>query len=327
MDGLLVIDKPAGLTSHDVVARVRRLLREPRVGHTGTLDPAATGVLPLVVGRATRLARFLSASDKSYDATIRLGVATDTGDAEGSPVGPHSQGEWPSRDVIERALDTFRGTHLQQPPAFSAKKIDGTRSYKLARAHARTTALLAPSALVTPSAPLAPVAPPVPDPVQVTAHTVELVSLEDDLVTIRLECSAGFYVRALAHELGERLGVGAHLATLRRTRSGGLTLGEAVGLDAIERDPSLAVRALVPLSRMLLSLEAVTLTLEGVRRAVHGQDVRPEDATSGFPASPGRPGPEGPGLLVRLLDPDDHMVGIAELSRTPGFLHPAVVLV
>src|SRR5437660_818196 len=121
MDGLLVIDKPAGPTSHEVVARIRRVLGERRIGHTGTLDPAATGVLPLVVGRATRLAQFLNASDKAYDAVIRLGVATDTGDAQGTPVGRQAHGDWPSRDTIERALATFRGTHLQQPPAFSAK--------------------------------------------------------------------------------------------------------------------------------------------------------------------------------------------------------------
>ncbi len=124
MDGVLVIDKPAGPTSHDVVARVRRLLRERRVGHTGTLDPMATGVLPLVVGRATRLARFLSASDKTYEAVVALGYATDTGDSTGTPIGDRRPaGTPPARDAIDRALDEFRGTFLQQPPAYSAKKI------------------------------------------------------------------------------------------------------------------------------------------------------------------------------------------------------------
>src|SRR5262245_40744853 len=140
MDGLLIVDKPAGPTSHDVVSRVRRLLREKRVGHTGTLDPAATGVLLVVVGRATRLSQFLSASDKSYEAAVRLGFATDTADAEGQPVGPIWHGPLPGRDVIEAALGEFRGTYLQQPPAFSAKKIDGTRSYKLARESRRSAA-------------------------------------------------------------------------------------------------------------------------------------------------------------------------------------------
>ena len=121
MDGLLIVDKPVGPTSHDVVVRVRRAVGEPRIGHTGTLDPAASGVLPLVLGRATRLARFMSAADKSYDAVVRLGVATSTQDAEGTPVGARFVGTLPSREAIARALDEFRGTFLQRPPAHSAK--------------------------------------------------------------------------------------------------------------------------------------------------------------------------------------------------------------
>ena len=144
MDGVLVIDKPAGPTSHDVVARARRALGERRIGHTGTLNPAASGVLPLVVGRATRLARFLSAGVKSYEAAIRLGLSTDTGDAQGIGVWAPSHHARPSRDTINQALATFRGTFLQQPPAYSAKKIDGHRSYDLARARARRTRRPAP---------------------------------------------------------------------------------------------------------------------------------------------------------------------------------------
>src|SRR5438067_9467691 len=134
MDGLLVIDKPAGPTSHDVVARMRRVLGERRIGHTGTLDPNASGVLPLVVGRATRLAKFLSGGNKTYEAVVRLGIATDTYDAEGSAVGARWTGAFPVRDDIARALDGFRGTFMQQPPAYSAKKVDGERSYNSARA-------------------------------------------------------------------------------------------------------------------------------------------------------------------------------------------------
>ena len=137
MDGLLIIDKPSGPTSHDVVARMRRALGETRIGHTGTLDPAATGVLLLVLGRATRLARFLSACDKSYEAVVRLGFSTDTADAQGRRTGPVSPGSIPSRDAIDAALDAFRGTFLQQPPAFSAKKVGGTRSGSRARAMPR----------------------------------------------------------------------------------------------------------------------------------------------------------------------------------------------
>src|SRR5438093_9380103 len=140
MDGLLIIDKPAGPTSHDVVARMRRVLGERRIGHTGTLDPAATGVLCLVLGRATRLAQFLSHSDKSYEAVVRFGFATDTADAQGRATGPPSRSATPDREAIDEALRAFRGTFLQQPPAFSAKKIDGKRSHKLARARRRTNA-------------------------------------------------------------------------------------------------------------------------------------------------------------------------------------------
>src|SRR3954464_13507380 len=145
MDGLLVVDKPGGPTSPDVVARVRRALDERRVGHTGTLDPAATGVLALVLGRATRLAQFLSGSSKSYEAVVRFGFTTDTGDAQGRGVDRVGSGPMPSRDAIDAALCEFRGTFLQQPPAFSAKKIGGQRSYKLARAARTADARLKPS--------------------------------------------------------------------------------------------------------------------------------------------------------------------------------------
>src|SRR6266576_3649070 len=133
MDGLLIIDKPSGPTSHDVVARMRRVLRETAIGHTGTLDPMASGVLLLVIGKATRLAKFLSTSHKSYEATVRFGFSTDTADAHGRPIGTASDRPMPSREDIAAALGAFRGTFMQQPPAFSAKKIGGRRSYKLAR--------------------------------------------------------------------------------------------------------------------------------------------------------------------------------------------------
>src|SRR5437667_4675740 len=198
MDGLLIIDKPKGPTSHDVVARVRRAIGERRVGHTGTLDPAASGVLPLVIGRATRLARFLSAGDKCYEAVIRLGFSTDTGDATGTPLSTAPRGPMPSRADIDSALDAFRGTFMQQPPAYSAKKVDGTRSYRLARRSKRQS----PRVSARPALPAA---------VQVATRATDIVSVEDGTLTLRVSCSAGFYVRSLAHDLGERLGTGGHL--------------------------------------------------------------------------------------------------------------------
>jgi len=298
MDGLLIVDKPAGPTSHDVVSRMRRLLREKRIGHCGTLDPAATGVLLLVVGRATRLSQFLSASDKAYEAVVRLGFATDTGDAEGQPVGPVSRAPLPSKAAIESALEEFRGTFLQQPPAYSAKKIDGTRSYKLARSQ--------------------PALPALPALASVTAHAIDIVSLDGDSVTLRVECSAGFYVRSLAHDLGQRLGIGGHLAALRRTRSGDFTIDQSTSLEAIERDPQLAVDAMIPLAEMLPAFASVTLTAEGVLRAVHVRELGPADTEKGLPARASS--------FVRLLDQSGQLIGLAEPVGSTSLLHPSVVL-
>jgi len=356
MDGLLIIDKPAGPTSHDVVARVRRALREPRIGHTGTLDPAATGVLALVLGRATRLAQFLSDCDKSYVAVVRFGFSTDTADAQGRTTGPVTPGAPPSRDAIEAALHGFRGTFLQQPPAFSAKKIDGTRSHKLARARARAhlaPSHSAPSHKAAPdAAPARPDPPDPPDlrdspdppdpralpaPATVTAYAIEIVSLDDDRVTLSVECSAGFYVRSLAHDLGERLGVGAHLARLRRTRTGDFTLERAIELETAERDPGRAAAAMVPLADILPRFAPVTLTPAGVRRAINGCQLGPADIQSGFGIrASGLAGLVGAGESripnpesrhVRLLDPAGQLVGIARPSSIQGVLHPSVVLI
>jgi tRNA pseudouridine55 synthase len=317
MDGLLIIDKPAGPTSHDVVARMRRALHEPRIGHTGTLDPAATGVLLLVLGRATRLAKFLSASDKSYEAVVRFGFSTDTLDARGRTTGPVSLAALPSREAIDTALDAFRGTFLQQPPAFSAKKIDGTRSHKLARARVR--AANAAAALPAPPAPSAPPAlPALPARSSVTAHAIDIVDIDGDRVTLRLDCSSGFYVRSLAHDLGERLGVGAHLATLRRVRTAAFTVDQAIDLDTAERDPRRAAAAVIPLADMLPDMACVVLTLQGVRRAGHGCELGPKDTQTGF-------GVRHSGL-IRLLDPAGELVGIARPGATPGLLHPSIVL-
>jgi tRNA pseudouridine55 synthase len=323
MDGLLVVDKPSGPTSHDVVARMRRALSEARIGHTGTLDPMATGVLLLVVGKATRLAKFLNASDKSYEAVVRFGFATDTADAQGRPLGPASGQAMPSREAIETALDAFRGTFMQQPPAFSAKKIDGQRSYKLARAARADVAPRTPR--LAPSNPSAPPAPPaLPAPASVTAHAIRVVSQDGDHLTLSLDCSAGFYVRSLAHDLGERLGVGAHLTALRRMRSGDFGLDRAVALDAAQTDPRSAADAMVPLAEMLQGLPAVVLTAEGVGRVSHGQDIRPGDhQVSSLNSQPFALSPEP---FIRLLDARGDLLAIAEPTGA-GLLHPSVVLV
>jgi tRNA pseudouridine55 synthase len=312
MDGLLVVDKPVGPTSHDVVARVRRAIGEARVGHTGTLDPAASGVLPLVIGRATRLARFLSADDKSYEALVVFGIATDTYDAQGTPQ-PSESGPLPTRSEIEQALAGFRGTRLQQPPPYSAKKVGGRRSYRAARAAARLGAKPAtiPSSSAFPALAL-------PAPVAVTVHRLDLVGVENDRITLRVDCSAGFYVRALAHELGRQLRVGAHLAALRRTASAGFTIADTVPLALVERDRAAALAAIIPLANMLPGMSAVVLTDEGLTRATRGRDIRPDDVATGSLPTARTP--------IRLLDRQGQLVGIAEAEGASGFLHPSVVL-
>ena len=312
MDGLLIVDKPAGITSHEVVARMRRTLGERRIGHTGTLDPAATGVLPLVLGRATRLARFLSAGDKAYEAVVRLGRSTDTRDAEGAVIGLPYDGPLPSHEEIEQALDAFRGTFVQQPPAYSAKKVDGQRSYVLARRRARGGAASASEEAAIDAVPRE-----LPAAVSVTTHSIQLLACQGPDVTLRVACSAGFYVRSLAHDLGERLGTGAHLFALRRTRSSDLTLDQAVPLEELERDPSRAHGALIPLARMLPALSSVTLTPDGVRHASQGRDLGDADFA----------GIVTPAPWLRLVDPDGSLIGLATPVEASGLLHPSVVLV
>ena len=311
MDGLLIVDKPSGPTSHDVVARVRRILRERRVGHTGTLDPFASGVLPLVIGRATRLARFLE-GDKKYDAVIRLGVETDTYVLLGEPVGEPSNGPWPDSAHVEAAIEPFIGTFLQRPPAFSAKKIAGERSYDIARRMRHQPEAERPAA---------------PAPVLVTTHGIDVLDATGSEVRLRVHCSAGFYVRSLAHDLGEALGLGGHLTALRRIEAAGASLDRAVPLAELEGDAgATGSRALLPMDEMLTSLLAVVLTEMGVTNASRGRDLGPSDTIEGFSGAL-QAVLETPARQVRMMGPDGHLVAIAEAAKVSGLLHPAVVLV
>jgi tRNA pseudouridine55 synthase len=314
-DGVIVVDKPAGPTSHDVVAVMRRaILRAPRsggqagkpkVGHTGTLDPLASGVLPLVIGKATRLAQFLSSAEKEYEADIELGVTTTTLDRGGDIVArePRRPAADLTARIVEEAVAEFRGTYLQQPPVFSAKKVNGDRAYDLARRKAPVRL----------------------QPVQVTATSVELLEWRGPMLKLRLVCSAGYYVRSLADALGERLGTGGHLARLVRMRSGDFTLADAVGLDVLDRNPHEAAARVIPLAALLPSLPALTLTPEGASLAARGGFIGPSQVTS--PATLPETG------RVRLLHPDGHLVAIAEprtggdsRGLSPHFLHPGIVL-
>jgi tRNA pseudouridine55 synthase len=215
VNGLLVIDKPGGMTSHDVVNRLRRITGEQSIGHLGTLDPMATGVLPLLLGKFTRLAQYFSAAEKSYAGGIRFGFATDTYDAEGEPCGPDRWPEAAEKLMLERvraAAARFHGEMEQMPPQFSAKKIDGQPAYKLAR-KGKPVELK-------------------PARVRIDAFAIE--TLEGPEASFTIEISAGGYVRSVAHELGSDLACGAHLNRLRRTRAGAFTLADAHTLEEVE---------------------------------------------------------------------------------------------
>lgn len=299
MDAVLVIDKPAGITSHDVVARVRRLLAERSVGHLGTLDPSATGVLPLLTGRYTRLAQFFSSGTKTYEGTIRLGFATDTYDADGEPLRP-VQSVKASLEELRQISTTFTGEIEQQPPKFSAKKIAGVPAYKLARKNQEIDL----------------------KKVRVQVYRFEIHDLEEDRARFTAEVSTGTYVRSLAHELGERLGTGAHLAQLRRTISGEFSLDQAISLERLtelkgeataahrEFADMLAGIVLHP-RRILPQLPSVTVNDETAASIANGRAVNlPEFSTA---------------RLVKVFLGQEQLFAIA--SRIAGTLfQPKVVL-
>ncbi len=310
MDGALIIDKPVGLTSHDVVARVRHQLQERRVGHTGTLDPFATGLLIVLIGRATRLAQFLSGLQKEYEAVIRLGFATDTGDITGKPLissealnaGASRPKVKPGESEIEAALASLRGEIDQVPPMYSAKKQQGRKLYELARRGEEVER----------------------QPVRVTIQKFERAKgclLKDNLdgtydLDVVVACSAGTYVRTLAEDFGKKLGIDAHLAELRRTRVGGFTIGGALTLEQLKErvaEESLG-QVLLPPDAALSHLRAVDLSdvdLQKVRNGVSIEISRPE---------------WGDGEQVRLRDEHRHLVAVASFEAEKNLLRPRVVL-
>ncbi len=252
MDGVLNINKPSGMTSHDVVRAVRRITREMRVGHTGTLDPLATGVLVLCAGKATRIARYLEAGEKEYKAVMHLGVTTDTLDADGRVLEtrPYSP---PDRSRLLHALKGFIGTIMQRPPAYSAIKVKGVASYKLARQGK--------------AEPL--------EPRQVTIYGIDLTAYEDPLVSLTVRCSKGVYIRALCADLGDALGPGAHLTSLVRTRSGRFGIDHAVTLERLADLAAAGTlgRVLIPLDEAVADFPAVTLDETDAVRIMHGNKV------------------------------------------------------
>src|SRR6185436_18614643 len=305
MDGALVIDKPPGLTSHDVVVRARRILRERRVGHTGTLDPFATRVLVVLLGRATRLAQFLSGVDKEYEAIIRLGYSTDTGDRTGTPIpGPAGKREAWTEEEIEAALQSLRGEIDQVPPMYSAKKVEGKKLYELARRGENVER----------------------QPIHV--HIYEFAAMrpagqliKDNLdgtfdFHTRVSCSSGTYVRTLAEDFGKRLYVGAHLAELRRTRVGDFSIDQANTVDDLKihfGEESIGA-VLVPPGAALSQLPFVHLTPDDVSRANHGREVRVAEHNW------------SDGENVRMCDGDNELVAVGRSDASTNSLHPRVVL-
>jgi tRNA pseudouridine55 synthase len=293
VDGVIVVDKPEGMTSHDVVNRVRRLAGTRRVGHLGTLDPMATGVLPLVIGRATRMAQFFTTSEKSYEATIDFGHATNTYDRDGSPVSDPVTPSF-SRAELEQALDQFRGTFAQTPPPVSAKKVAGVPSYKLARKQMAVEL----------------------KPVEVTVHALELRDFDGRRARVFVRCSAGTYVRGIAHDLGQRLGCGAFVGALRRTASGDFSQQQSKTLDelrALAEAGSLG-QALLPAAELLpeFPCELVDSVTAGMIR--QGRDFR---------LSPFRMRADA--RHVKALTREGELVAIGE-ARLPNVYHPVVVL-
>ncbi len=306
MDGVLVIDKPPGMTSHDVVARARHILHERRIGHTGTLDPFATGVLVVLLGKATRLAQFLSGVDKEYEAIIRLGFATDTGDRTGNPIaGPElpANKTWNEQE-FEAAMQSLRGDIDQLPPMYSAKKVKGKKLYELARRGETIERA----------------------PIHVCIHEFEAIKPDSQLVKdnldgtfdfhARVSCSSGTYVRALAEDFGKRLYVGAHLAELRRTRVGDLKIDQAITLEQLKvhfGEESLGTVVLPP-GAALSRLPFVHLTAEDVRRASHGREVNVAEAEW------------ADGENVVMSDATEQLIGIGQYDAAAKRLHPRVVL-
>jgi tRNA pseudouridine55 synthase len=293
MDGVIVVNKPEGWTSHDAVNKMRRIAGTRRVGHLGTLDPMATGVLPLVLDRATRLAQFYVRSDKKYEALIRFGHSTDSYDRDGKPTSEHAEVTL-DRIQVEGALEEFRGPQLQRPPAISAKKIAGTPAYKLARKNIAVDL----------------------EPVEIMIYSLDLLEFRSSEIRLAVHCSAGAYVRSLAHDLGQKLGCGAWLEQLCRTMSGDFTIASAHSLPELE---SLAAEdrlreALIPAAELLPQFPAEIVDAVTATQIRQGRDFR----VSPFRVQRGA-------KYVKAITPQGDLVAIGEV-KLPNLYHPMLVL-
>lgn len=301
MSGILVINKPAGFTSHDVVSRVRRILHTKRVGHTGTLDPFATGVMVILVGQATRLAQFLDKDVKEYQAVVRFGFETNTGDVSGSPKSEDATPKVVRISDIESVLHHFRGEIEQIPPMYSAKKIDGKKLYELARKGETVER----------------------KPVAVTIHELAVsgpASIaggegdEFDTISMRVRCSAGTYIRTLAEDIGQKLGVGAHLTELRRNAAGKFSIDESITLEELANltDPS---RGLIAMTDAVSHLAKFTVADDRVGKTRNGLSTRVFDTEFNNDQS------------IQMLNAAGELIAIGSFDAAENVIRPKVVLV
>ena len=292
LDGIIVVNKPSGWTSHDVVAKMRGIAGTRSVGHLGTLDPIATGVLPVMVGQATRLARYFDKSEKAYEAVARFGFATTSYDREGEPTTAVTDVTI-SPEQIEACLETMRGDISQMPPPVSAKKIGGVPAYKLARKNLPVELAAVP----------------------VSIYELTLLGSEADRARLRARCSAGTYIRSIVHDLGAAIGCGAHVVELIRTASGAFTLEHARTLEDLQQLKSTGhlSQALLPMADLLPQFPAVHVDDLVARQIRQGRDF----SVSAFRANPGSE-------HVRAIGPDGALVAIGKIVL-PHVYHPAIV--
>jgi len=298
-DGLLIVDKPEGITSHDVVSRVRRILKMRRVGHTGTLDPFATGVMVILVGQATRLARFVDKDEKEYEAVVRFGFETHTGDRTGRL---KSEIQTPTRvnlNQLRTVLAGFRGAITQIPPMYSAKKVDGKKLYE----HARKGQVIERQAVAVNIRQLDLNEPPATG-----------ADVATETVSLRVSCSAGTYIRTLAEDIGRKLGIGAHLTELRRTRSGRFTINQSVTLERLEKldDPSAGV---IAMSEAVSHLAEFTVEDDRLDKTTNGLSTRIFDTCF------------EDGQAVRMVDRAGNLVAVGFFEAGENVVQPKVVLV
>jgi tRNA pseudouridine55 synthase len=301
IDGVLVVDKPRGMTSHDVVVSIRKAFKLRKIGHTGTLDPMATGILALVIGRATRLSRYLTGGDKRYHATITLGATTDTMDGDGQIVS--RQAITVSEAEVRALVPAFVGTSTQVPPMYSAKKVGGKHLYELARQGIEIER----------------------EPKQITIYAIEVCAVHLPDLELDVHCSAGTYLRVLAADLGARLGCGAYLSALARTAVGPYDSACAHPLQDIVAGGIAAQRYIIPLERALPHLARIDLSAEAARRIIRGEALKVADL-----ASLQLPANLSEGQRVTLFGDDGALVAVARVQapaidfrRAPGHL-PAI---